>query len=63
MADVSTFRERMKEVADDLAPEAKTMVRYVLAREHALRFGARGPLPEEYAREALKLAKKADGAE
>jgi hypothetical protein len=47
----------MKRIADGMSPEAKEVVKQVLASEHKLRFGNRDDLPENYANWALKAAK------
>lgn len=55
---MSTFQDRMKKLAEQLSPEAKEIVRQVLAAEHKRRFADRSDLPEMYATAALKAAKR-----
>lgn len=54
---MSEFEDRMKKLAENLSPEAKTVVKQVLAAEHKRRFGDRIKLPEAFATAALKAAK------
>lgn len=59
---MSAFQERMKRLASELTPEAKEIVKKVLAAEHHTRFGDRSKLPEDYANAALQLAKRKDSS-
>lgn len=58
---MSEFEERMKKLAEDLSPAAKTLVKQVLVLEHKRRFANRSELPETFANSALKLAKEMKG--
>jgi hypothetical protein len=54
---VSAFEDQMKMVAKGLSPEAKEIVKRVLAVEHRHRFSEnRSQLAEEFATSALKAA-------
>ena len=55
---MSAFQERMKKLASELSPEAKEIVKRVLAAEHQKRFSDRGNLPDEFATAALQAAKR-----
>gem|GEM_PF-4936981 len=60
---MSAFQDQMRQIAEGLSPEAKDVVKQVLASEHKQRFGNRADLPESYATWALKAAKMAEEAE
>jgi hypothetical protein len=62
VASLSAFEDRMQEIADAMSPEAKKVVKQVLASEHKLRFGGRDDLPENFASWALKEAKSREEA-
>lgn len=55
---MSAFQDRMKMLANELSPEAKEIVKKVLAAEHQKRFSDRSNLPEEFAMAALQAAKR-----
>lgn len=55
---MSAFQERMKKIASELSPEAKEIVKRVLAAEHQKRFSDRSNLPDEFATAALQAAKR-----
>lgn len=55
---MSAFQERMKKLASELSPEAKEIVKKVLAAEHQKRFSDRSKLPDEFATAALQAAKR-----
>ena len=57
---MTTFHERMKTIASSLSPEAKEVVKKILAAEHKMRFHDRSELPEAFALEALKAAKSVE---
>lgn len=59
---MSAFQERMKKLASELSPEAKEIVKKVLAAEHHKRFADRSNLPDEFATAALQLAKWKEAA-
>jgi hypothetical protein len=59
---MSAFEERMKKLAVNLTPEAKEIVRKVLAAEHQTRFSDRSKLPEDFANAALQLAKRKESS-
>lgn len=59
---MSTFQERMKKLASELSPEAREIVKKVLAAEHQKRFSDRSNLPDEFATAALQLAKRKEAA-
>lgn len=59
---MSDFEESMRRLAKVMSPEAKTLVRYVLASEHKNRFSGRTTLPEMYATLALSEAKNSEGS-
>ena len=55
---MSAFQDRMKKLASELSPEAKEIVKKVLAAEHQKRFSDRSNLPDEFATAALQAAKR-----
>jgi hypothetical protein len=55
---MSAFQDRMKKLARELSPEAKEIVRKILAAEHQKRFSDRKNLPDEFATAALQAAKR-----
>ena len=59
---MSAFQERMKKLASELSPEAKEIVKKVLAAEHQKRFSDRSNLPDEFATAALQAAKRKEAA-
>ncbi len=59
---MSAFQERMKKLASELSPEAKEIVKKVLAAEHQKRFSDRSNLPDEFATAALQAAKRKESA-
>jgi len=59
---MSAFQDQMKRLASELSPEAKEIVKKVLAAEHQKRFSDRSNLPDEFATAALQAAKRKESA-